>query len=169
MTFAGTAAHSLINVAGDDQNPYMSANPNDLQFAIDTFYLSTDDGATPYKSAINMVTKAIATDRDLDSADSPQYFMILLTDGFPTDYGTPSTGFDLSSLQADVQTLLSVAPGRISLSAIYYGQVNDQNAISLLQMMVSAGHGQFARANSVGSSLTIDDVIPGTSCGGSTP
>jgi hypothetical protein len=164
ITFSGTQAHALINSNGNDQVPYLSSNPTDLQNAINQFYAIQDYDATPYQAAIHMVETAVSTDRDLNTINDPQYFMIMLTDGFPTDY-VVNGQFSFAALEVDILALLGIGTKQVSLSTIYYGTVNDPNAESLLQNMASQGHGQYASVNDVNSGIKIDDVIPGgTTC-----
>jgi hypothetical protein len=161
ITFAGTEAHALINATGNDQVPYLSSNPADLQNAINQFYAVKDYDATPYHAAIQMVNNAISTDRDLNTASNPQYFMIMLTDGFPTDY-VVNGSFSFAALEVDIFSLLGLGSNQVSLSTIYYGTVNDPNAETLLQNMAAQGHGQYASVNDTSTGIKIDDVIPGT-------
>ena len=161
INFADASAHALIRSNNDDQSPYLSSNISSMQSAINTFYSLEDNYATPYQAAIELAKKAIMFDRDLNSAANPQYFVVLLTDGFPTDYNALNGQFDYNAVQSDITALKNLAPGRVSLSAIYYGH-NNPNALALLSSMAQAGNGQFASVNDTSSSIKIDNVIPGT-------
>lgn len=158
ITFADDYAQALINSNGNDQNPYLSSNPSAMQSALNTFYSMEDNYATPYQAALELAKKAIQNDRDLNSSSNPQYFVVLLTDGFPTDYNALNGAFDSNAVQSDISALVNVAPGRVSLSTIYYGH-NDSNAQSLLNSMAQMGNGQFANVNNTSAGIRIDNVI----------
>ena len=158
LTFAGTQAKSLI---GAGAAPYITGSIPSFQTAIQSFLATTDFNATPYKAALQLTQQAIQSDPDLNTSLNPQYFVILLTDGFPTDYTTNGV-FNSSALHSDLSSLLAVAPGRVKLSAVNYGQVDDPNAVALLQSMAQLGAGQFARAADTSTAIQIDDLIPGT-------
>lgn len=160
ITFKDNYATALINNMGNTASPWLSPNPAHMQTAINQFYGITDYYATPYKAALDMAKQAILNDVDLHSAADPQYIIVMLTDGFPTDYNALNGSLDMNAIEADITALKAVAPGRISLSSIYYG-VNNTQAISLLSWMTSLGNGQFANVNQTGSGIRIDDVIPG--------
>ena len=156
LRFAGSSASSLINGK-------LTNNTSVMQSAISSFMGLADDGGTPYRAGLRLATSAIASDQDLNSAASPQYVVVLISDGFPTDYRMAGGAFDSSTMSADISGLLSIAPGRVTLSTIYYGQVGDPNAISLLGAMANKGGGQFANAGDT-SGIRIDDVIPAKVC-----
>ncbi len=157
--FSQDSAHALIN-NGNDQSPIFATPANVLQFALNTFSTIQDYGNTPYHSALSMAATAISNDPDLHSAAHPNYFVILLTDGFPTDYYIQGQ-FNSQLMTNDIQSLLATAPGQVNLSSIYYGLANDPTAINLLKSMASMGGGQFAAATST-NQFKIDDVIPGS-------
>ncbi len=159
--FQGTSAFSLIQ-GGNNQNPVFASKPTPMGYAIQDFYGIEDKGATPYKAALALAKRAVQADPDLNAPSKPNYFIILLTDGFPTDYYDQNGSYDSQALSRDVDSLLGVAPGQVSLSTIYYGQFNDPNAITLLRGMASKGSGQFASVNDPNSGFRIDDIIPGT-------
>lgn len=161
INFAGDSAHALIKNWSNDQSPYLSPNASDMQTAINQFYGVIDDLATPYQAALELAKRAIQNDRDLNSAANPQYFVVMLTDGFPTDYNALNGAFDFNAVQSDIVALKGIAPGRVSLSTIYYG-ANNPNALSLLQSMAQIGNGQFASVNDSSTSVKIDNVLPGT-------
>jgi hypothetical protein len=157
-TFGGSSAQAYI---GTSANPLFSTNSATMGTAIQQFYSSYDDGQTPYAAAIALASKAVGNDPDLNSADQPNYFVILLSDGFPTDYTDASGNFKSAQMQADVAALLSKAPGRVMLSTIYYASSSTQIpvAISDLQQIATAGGGQFAQVNTSTNAFKIDDVI----------
>jgi hypothetical protein len=159
ITFTDNSAKSLITAGG---SPYLTGNPGEFQSAIGSFLGIADGGATPYQAALRTAKNTIQSDRDLSAASQPQYFVIFLTDGFPTDYQDWNGSFNSASMQSDLNALLSVAPGRVSLSTVYYGQADDPDAMTLLQNMARQGSGQFARASDTSTAINIDDVIPGS-------
>lgn len=165
INFAGEDAYALINSSGNDQNPYLSTSVSAMQSAINSFYSIQDNYATPYQAALEMAKKAVATDRDLNSASNPQYLIVMLTDGFPTDYNAFNGSFDVNAVHSDINSLVNIAPGRVSLSTIYYGH-NNQNAINLLSSMAQTGNGQFANVNNTSTGIKIDNVLSpgGTVC-----
>ncbi len=152
-TFAGTTATPLMSGFGLDTA---------MSGAISNFYNVADSGETPYRPAVSLAANAIANDPQLNSADRPNYMVILLSDGFPTDYTVGGT-FQSSQMRSDVAALLAKAPGRVTLNTIFYGVTNSAIAISDLQQMASAGGGQFASVNVANSSFKIEDVIANTS------
>jgi hypothetical protein len=163
MTFAGTSANASIN-AGSSQSPIFTADPNEMGDAVDSFYSKRDTGATPYGAALSLAAKAVSNDPDLNSSERPNYFVVLLTDGFPSDYYNDRGAFDQNVMTRDVANLVGIAPGRVTLSTIFYGQVNIPEAISLLKGMAGLGGGQFASVNVSNSNFKIDDVISKNHC-----
>ncbi len=160
----------FVTFAGSSATPYISANgvasfdpnPADMQGAINQFGLETDGGATPYHAAITAATQAIANDPDRNAPSNPQYFVVLLTDGFPTDYMTAADG------KADVSALISTA-AHVSLSTVFYGPQNvpsTTSAITLLQTLAQMGNGQFANVHNPSSGISINDLLTNTGCTG---
>lgn len=128
-----------------------------MQDAINEFQWFSDSGATPYQAALTMAQQAIANDPDnTGSATGPLYFVILLTDGYPTD------GTDLSDAGSIVTNLKAASPGHVSLSTVFYGPQGIPSALaamSLLQTMASDGSGQFANVNDPSTGLNISNII----------
>lgn len=166
QTFSGTSAHSFI---GTDQSPIFTASATLMQAALTNFTNFSDvadNGATPYQEALQLAMQTITNDPDKNSAADPNYFVIMLTDGFPTDYITQNLSYNVQFFNAYITSLVAVAsPGQVSLSTIYYGQINDPGAIQLLQTMAQAGSGQFANVNDTTTGINIDNVIPGSQTG----
>lgn len=162
ITFAGQSASAYIN-SGGDQQPMFSLYPGDLTMALNTFDMRRDSGMTPYHPALALARQAILNDPDRSvSGKNPQYLVVMLTDGFPTDYLNQWNSFDQNALESDISSLLAAAPGEVTLSTIFYGQINIPQAISLLGRMATLGRGQFANVNDPNSGFRIDDVIPQT-------
>jgi hypothetical protein len=162
ITFAHDSARAVISNFGQ---PIFSADPRSMQNALNIFSGIEDIGNTPYKSAISLAMSAIQADPDLHSAAKPTYMVVLLTDGFPTDYKDVNGNFNNADMDRDIDSLIAIAPGQVNLSTIYYGLENDPNAIGLLQRLAVKGSGQFASANDPNSGFRIDDVIPGSQTG----
>jgi hypothetical protein len=168
-TFAGTSGRAFINSNGDTQMPVF-ALPSALDQALQAFMSYKDDGATPYGAALALAGRAVQWDKDLTAASKPNYVVILLTDGFPTDYYDAQNVLQPSRAIADVNKLLGFAPaGRVTLSTLYYNPNPNPNApeaqkaISLLNAMASNGGGQFRSVNPGDGTFQIDDLIPGSS------
>jgi hypothetical protein len=162
ITFAQDSARAVISSGA---SPTFAADPTAMGYALNVFTGIEDYGDTPYQAAIQMASMAIQTDPDLNSTAKPNYMVILLTDGFPTDYKDVSGAFQAAAIDRDIESLINIAPGQVKLSTIYYGLENDPNAISLLQRLATKGSGQFASVNDPNSGFRIDDVIPGSHVG----
>ena len=160
-TFSGTSAQSYIPAGG--QAPGFG-DATAMQAAINQFADETDADATPYLAALNNIQTAVAQDPDLNSEGvaTPLYLIVFMSDGFPTDAlssENPVT-VNMSAIQNAISGISALAPGRVTLSTIYYGTINDPTAASTLQSMATAGNGQFVNVDtSSTSSITIDDVI----------
>ncbi len=163
-TFSANRSIAYIN-SGSEDSPIFSDNPNSMNTALNRFNNSTDSGNTPYRQAVNLAAKAIEDDPDKNDTEKPNYFVILLTDGYPTDYVNQDGSLQEDAVKADLNALLAKAPGQVNLSTIYYGQGNDPRAIALLKEMSEIGAGQFANVNDPNSDFKIDDVIPGSNNG----
>jgi Mg-chelatase subunit ChlD len=131
-----------------------------MRSAIEAFYRKPDEGLTPYGAALRMAAAAINNDPDLNSPDSPTYDVIMISDGFPTDYSDRDGHFNEARMQQDLSALLQAATGRVSLSTIFYGQIEIPAAIDLLRALAQKGGGHFASVRDANSSFKIDDVIP---------
>jgi uncharacterized protein YegL len=179
--FGNNESRALVNFAGDQTRPAISYDPSKLDAALTTFRTAVNDyGNTPYEKAIQLAGRAIENDSELNSGSGltrPNYMVVMLTDGFPTDYfnvqmtpGSTSSDaefyarFQTAKMNADLEALLNKAPGRVTLSTVYYGQDNDPYATWLLKEMAKSGNGQFASVSDT-SNFKIDDVIPGSTNG----
>lgn len=163
LTFAGNSANTLI---GSSASTAITSDQGAYQGAINTFMATQDDGGTPYKKALQLAKEVISKDPGLNGSRAPQYAVVFVSDGFPSDYGTSTGAAASSAMEADINALVNAAPGserRITLSTIYYGQVQDPEAIKLLTAMAGKGGGRFANAENV-NDLEIDDVIPAELC-----
>jgi len=131
-----------------------------METALNTFLYERDEGNTPYGAALELARLAIQNDPDQSSSDNPQYFVIFISDGFPTDYFDSWDRFDQTSLERHIDTLLNAAPQQVRLSTIFYGQTVIPQAVELLRYMANRGGGQFATVQNLPSHFQIEDVIP---------
>lgn len=159
ITFSGNDADALINWGSRTKPAFAPAIM--MENALHSFYFQDDGGMTPYGAALKLARNAIQNDPDRLSNENPQYIVILISDGFPTDYFDYRDRFDQKALEADIDSLLSVAPQQILLSTIFYGQVIIPQAVDLLQSIAYRGGGHFATVQNLNSGFRIDDVIPG--------
>ncbi len=159
-SFQDATASALIN-NGLSSDPRFGVAA-DMQVAIIQFSNISDDHYTPYKAAINMANQVIANDSAVTS--TTKYIVVFLSDGMPTDYGSPIND---SLILSDVQTMIGIRPGKVSFNTIYYGDA-DPTASNRLKSMAMAGSGQFldTNANTSGKSFSISDTIsvPGSTC-----
>lgn len=140
-----------------------SISPSVMQTAIRGFTnyaVVTDNGGTPYLDALRAAADVIKNDPDRSSKAKPNYAVILLTDGMPTDFAFVS----VYQYADPIGDLLAVAPGQVTLNTIYYGYQNDPNAKSLLQTMANQGAGKFATAANPTTGLALDNVIAVSNC-----
>jgi len=158
--FQGETAQSYIT-SGSNAS---FGNGTSMQSAITDFNAESDADATPYLAALDNVQAAISTDPDLNSATPalPLYFIVFMSDGYPTDAlssDDPVT-VDINALDSAISSIVALAPGRVTLSSVYYGTINDPNAAATLENMASIGKGQFVNVDTGStSSIVIDDLI----------
>lgn len=159
--FQGTTAMAFIN-SGTITSAKFASAASSMDTALGMFDSLIDDDKTPYRAAIQMAKNAINLDA---SSSDTKYIVVFLSDGLPTDYANSSSGD--SQLASDVQALVNIRPGKISFNTVYYGEV-DADASGRLQMMSSAGGGQFLDTNNnpTGKSFYVSDSItlPGVTC-----
>ncbi len=113
---------------------------------------TTDAGSTPYKSALATARSTINYDMTTHPDQTSSYVVVFLSDGQPTDYGSPA---DDTAINADVDSLVKM--GRVTLSTVYYGP-NDAVASGRLSRMAQIGGGQFLDTN-IDGRIPIDDLI----------
>jgi hypothetical protein len=153
MTFAGTTAKDYTGHGGVGT---FVKDPSLMQKAVNSFLIAEDWGDTPYRAALRLATNAILTDPDVNTPANALYYVVMITDGYPTDITSES------QIQSQIQSLTYSALGRVSLNTIFYGTQGTSEstgAIALLGQMALAGGGQFANVNSPESGINIDDVI----------
>ncbi len=159
FTFSGSSARSLID---DGVSERLSNTAAEMSQAIVDFKSVKDEGGTPYKAALSLVKRTIEADADLNAASDPQYVVVFISDGYPSDYNIVGD-FASSQAASDIDALKAVAPGRVSLSSIFYGNLQEPEAVQLLTDMAARGDGQFKNV-AAGGTIEIDDLIPGKVC-----
>ena len=158
IAFAGSSSTGLMP-SGSTGSAF-TPNPNVMQAAIQAFLARPDAGGTPVSTSLQMAAATVLADPDRGSLRDPQYVVVLLTDGYPSDYASANDAL------IDVDYLRAAAPGAVTLSTIYYGSQDSTSAaaLSFLGQIASAGGGQFANVNDPRSGIDIQTVIPGQSC-----
>jgi len=125
-----------------------------MQSAINTFVGMTDMDNTPYMAALSTAYTTIQNDPDLHAGTDPQYIVVFMSDGQPTD--STST----SAITSAVSSLVNLLPGKITFNTVYYGN-NDAMAAGLIQSMAQTGGGNFLNTatNPMGLDFSISDLI----------
>ena len=155
--------------SGSKQSPSFS-NASAMQSAINQFNNESDGGDTPYIAALSMAQSTLASDPGINSTavNAPLYYVIFLSDGYPTDAVNSDGTVNQAQVDKSISQLVSLAPGRVFVSTVYYGTINDPVASGLLQSMSQVGHGQFLNVDtSTTSTININDLItvPSSQCG----
>lgn len=154
-TFAGTKATALI----DKNGSAIFSNALDMQAAINKFGQVQDYDDTPYKAAMALATQAIQNDPDRNTPMNPQYIVLMITDGYPSDMKSAS---DVAS---SLSAMLATSPGSTTFNTIFYGsETESAEAISLLSELAKIGGGQFADLNTSPNGIRIEDVIATQVC-----
>lgn len=162
--FQGSSAKSLLNY---DSNGIFTKDPDEIENAIQDFEATRDTGSTPYDAALDVVNKMIKYDQYLKPSQEVGYAVVMISDGSPTNasYIDPYDG--MKNLTNDVNSIMSVVPGQISLNTVYLFNENVPTAsqTSYLQKIASLGNGAFIEASSQ-QTLQISDTIqvPRTTC-----
>jgi hypothetical protein len=148
--FNGTTSTPLIKAASG--MPEFSDGA-DMQAGINTFEGMLDTDNTPYMAGLTTAYTTILNDPDLHSANNPQYLVVFMSDGQPTDSNT-------TALTSEVQSIVNLLPGKITFNTVYYGN-NDAMAAGLLQNMAQVGGGNFLNTatNPMGLDFAISDLI----------
>lgn len=132
-----------------------------MQDALDRFTQAGDAGDTPYLSGLASAYDAISADpgRTQSGSAAPLYYIIFLSDGYPTD-ALLGDRVDSARLSSEITSIVALAPGRVSLSAVYYSTNFDPVAASTMTAMAATGGGQFINANTATTaSININDLI----------
>ena len=147
--------------SGATQSPSFS-NATAMQSAISQFNAETDGGDTPYIAALSLAQSTLATDSDINSTavNAPLYYVIFLSDGYPTDALNSDGSVNQTQVNKSISQLVNLAPGRVFVSTVYYGTINDPVASGLLQSMAQVGNGQFLNVDtSTTATININDLI----------
>ncbi len=169
MTFQKTEAVSYV--MDGSQNPKFADQASDIQQALTTFLSSKDSGTTPYRLAFDEIKRNITSDPDYYLADRPNYAILFMSDGKPSDMcenydpnkNCSPTNLDLWMQKVDA--LIQLDPTHITISTVYYGP-EDSEASDNLKQMAIYGNGQFVDTNKSGQNIKMSDVItvPGGEC-----
>jgi len=158
LTFGGDQSQNLTG----GQSSIFTNSPSIMSNAINSLSGIQDFGDTPYQLAFNTAQQSIAAD---PAAAQSNYFLVLVTDGYPTDF-YDSTGMNVNTqaVLGAVGTLVSNPAGHVTLSTLYYHNgSSDPTAAGLLQQMAQTGRGQFADVNTANNSLyPIAQLVPET-------
>jgi hypothetical protein len=155
ISFHDVGGVAYIN-DGSDADATFSNVPADINNAINRFETTMDEGGTPYRAALAMATQAVATDRAASNATTSKYYIVLMSDGQPSDYGSPP---DQTQIDTDVTTLLSTAGTGTTLSTIYYNPLNIATDANLLLQMATTGGGGFDNTNTQGRNVPLEQII----------
>jgi hypothetical protein len=141
-------------------------NAADTMTALAAFQsLSGSAGTTNYGAAFAQLTNLINADGP--GANGENYVVVFMSDGQPKDQGNAGTE-QLNNVSSLVTQLVSLLPGQITVSTVYFGSPSDSQSEANLQAMATAGSGQFVDTNAT-TQFSIDNLItvPVTAC--STP
>ena len=167
LTFSGQDTIVTKSLIKDAKDRPTFADASKMGEAIGLFKSVPDDGGTPYLGALSATRDLIANDPDLktQSATSPLYYVVLMSDGFPSDVTNNATGS--AKLSNGVGAITSLAPGRIFLSTVYYSRSVEANAENVLSAMAATGGGRALTVN-LNAFPTIDIVdivrVPAANC-----
>lgn len=160
--FQKNTAQSLVNNSEIEGFPF-SPVTIDFQNAIASFKERKDQGETPYRAALTLAGQMIAKDL-LIAPEDVQYLVVLMTDGYPTDYCPGGLGEVLcpgkileQELFHDVRVLLQLNPGNVQLSTVYYGKA-DSEAANRLKAMSELGSGEFVDTN-ITTEVKLNDLL----------
>lgn len=152
ITFSGTVALPMIT---DGSGKAIFTNSASIvNTGFDAFKNLKDTGATPYKAALKLAKETIQDDIT-QSTKAANYFVVLVSDGMPTDYGLP---IDQNQINADVKTLVELGP-RITVSGIYYNPLNVTQDAAVIQSIVGAGGGGYSNTNIEGKNVPLEQII----------
>lgn len=151
-------------IGNSNNQASFTSNANTMASALGAFNMSTDDGRTPYKSALSFAENIIKNDADISVSSPTAYVVVFVSDGLLTDY---SDGTDQAALLADVQKIQQLKPGLVSFNTVFYG-LNDSAGLvakQRLQNMAAMGNGAYFDAsqdNYVKFEETVK--VPGVAC-----
>ncbi len=167
ISFRQTAAKSLLSPL---QSSKIFGSATEFRSAMQIFGDSEDEGATPYRAALTKAQDMIQQDLASQGSKSAnhgldqRYLVIMMTDGYPTDYCADpklpncSAPIDENQIRNDVKHLIKLGkPGHIQFSTVYYGQP-DPAAEKRLAGMAAQGQGLFVNTN-IDSTVALTDKI----------
>ncbi len=150
----GNATSYIPDQGGPTPNNFFTGDPTLMDAALAKFRATADMGNTPYKAAMSIVQSAIIADQKKFPNISADYEVVWLSDGYPTDYGTP---IDTAALNTDDSNLVNLALGMIHLSTVYYGPP-DPVAEGILSNMAKLGFGKYQNTN-LNPNINIDNLL----------
>lgn len=151
VVFNDVSSEAYIN-NGSPQQPTFSGDIPTVTAAIARLGTTPDIGGTPYKSALAMARTAVTYDITANPTEPSSYVIVFISDGIPTDYGTPP---DENVIDGDVRNLKTA--GRVTLSTVYYGPASPE-ASGRLDRMARIGGGKFLDTN-IDGRIPIDSLI----------
>jgi len=138
-------AADVSSYFGTPNAPAFSQSPEDITAAIDDFFAVKTANGTNYTNSLAAARNAIQNDPDRnDQSHPPFYLVIFMSDGEPSPKDP--------NVVAEVQSIVDVAPDRISVNTVYFGP-NAPADVARLQSMANAGKGQFFNTNVVGTNI----------------
>lgn len=133
-------ARALIN-AGDNQSPTFTNDGAAFEAALAEMRAEQDDGGTPYQAANQMALRAILNDRNLPAWNpNTKYVVIMISDGVPTDYGTP---VNEQAIDNDVRNVVMSGNGSTYHTVFYNAGQENPAAETRLQRMALVGRGLY--------------------------
>lgn len=149
---------NITSYFGSNVEPAFARSGAIFGSAIDHYSKIGTEGGTDYTSALAAARAAIAHDPDLnDQVLPPLYLVIFMSDGepYPAD----------QHVSAEVQSIMDVAPGRVSVNTVYFGQEVAENE-ARLQAMSDIGKGRFFNTNVVGTKIDFASAaqLPSKAC-----
>jgi hypothetical protein len=125
-SISGPGVRSYIPEQGGP-NKIFTEDPALMEAAINRFKGDADSGGTPYKGAVTLTKDGVKAELKKAQSISGNFNIIFMTDGYPTDYGTPISD---ATIYADVENLVGLAEHRIFFSTIYYLVESRQSPMS---------------------------------------
>ncbi len=157
--FGGTTAKEYDGSRRNFQmNPSVGfGNADFLTSALNLYKTIAPSGNTPYTAAFNSLKSMVQQDKA--TGVKQDYVVVFMSDGMPTDiYGNSNSG--IVHLVQNLRTVVEAnGDSLLTVSSVYFGPQNDNNAINNLRTVASEGKGQFVNTNELNHALQINDVI----------
>lgn len=164
VTFGKNSASSYLK-SSTNGRPNFTANPTEMDKALAAFLkISENNNGTPYLKAFDEITANVNNDPDrTKNPDPSNYIVVFISDGLPTDLN--STRFTGTAWETNAVKLLSLSPGRLTLTTVYYGERSPSAAENMAAMAHRLG-GQFVDANVAGYDFNLEDSMnmPSMAC-----